>query len=175
MVPWTLPSKTQILQHSALVAGMAFRAENVMWEPPTETTASSICPGRYLSDNSLYAIVSSVLAAFDINPPLDADGKPSQLKAEVTGGLISYDTQPCSILILANTEILLGIPCHSIALSHREPGMSRALFAIVCRWIDHHVRLFCSVDRPVLNPSNPSGGYPVSFLHLVITITAPVL
>jgi len=144
MVHWTLLSKTQILQHSALVAGMPFRAEIFMWEPLTETTASSICPGRYLSDNSLYAIVSSVLAAFDINPPLDADGKPSQLKAEVTSGLISYDAQPCSILILANTEILLGIPCHSIALSHREPEMSRALFAIVCRWIDHHV-FDCSV------------------------------
>jgi len=89
MVHWTLLSKTQILQHSALGGGMALRAE-ILYEPLTETTASSICPGRYLSDNSLYAIVSSVLAAFDINPPLDADGKPSQLKAEVTSGLISY-------------------------------------------------------------------------------------
>ena len=49
----------------------------------------SICPGRHMSDNSLYAIVSSVLAAFDIKPPCDANGKPAQLKAEVTSGLLS--------------------------------------------------------------------------------------
>lgn len=46
-----------------------------------------------MSDESLYAIISSVLAVFDIKPPIDAEGRPSRLKAEVTTGLISYDVQ----------------------------------------------------------------------------------
>ncbi|KAJ3510929.1 hypothetical protein NLJ89_g4394 [Agrocybe chaxingu] len=48
-----------------------------------------ICAGRYMSDNSLYAFVSSVLAVYDIKPPIDDDGNPLQLKAEVTTGLLS--------------------------------------------------------------------------------------
>jgi len=55
----------------------------------------SICPGRHLSNNSLYAVVSSVLAVFDIKPPLDANGKPSRLNTDVTSGLLSYDIQLC--------------------------------------------------------------------------------
>ena len=48
-----------------------------------------ICPGRHMSDNSLYAIVSSVLAVYDITPSLDDDGRPVKLMAEVTSGLLS--------------------------------------------------------------------------------------
>jgi len=51
----------------------------------------SMCPGRHMSDISLYAVVSSVLAVFDIKPPLDANGKPSQLSTDVTGRIVSYD------------------------------------------------------------------------------------
>jgi len=58
--------------------------------PLTVGNIRSICPGRHLSDNSLYAVVASVLAVFDIKPPLDADGKPAQLSTDVTSGLISY-------------------------------------------------------------------------------------
>ncbi|KIM43768.1 hypothetical protein M413DRAFT_388391 [Hebeloma cylindrosporum] len=46
-----------------------------------------ICPGRHLSDNSLYAIVSSILAVCDITPPLDDDGGPVNV---VTTGISSY-------------------------------------------------------------------------------------
>ncbi|TFK36285.1 cytochrome P450 [Crucibulum laeve] len=49
-----------------------------------------ICAGRYMSDNSLYALVTSVLSVYNITPPLDEAGKPMQLKAEVTTGLLSY-------------------------------------------------------------------------------------
>ena len=48
-----------------------------------------ICPGRHLSDTSLYAIVSSILAVYDITQPLDADESTIKLEAEVTSGLIS--------------------------------------------------------------------------------------
>ena len=42
-----------------------------------------------MSDNSLYAIVSSVLAVYDITPSLDGNGKPAKLMAEVTSGFLS--------------------------------------------------------------------------------------
>ncbi|EDR09338.1 uncharacterized protein LACBIDRAFT_248749 [Laccaria bicolor S238N-H82] len=49
-----------------------------------------MCPGRYLSDNSLYSIVSSVLAVYNINAPVDESGKPNQLVVNYTSGLLSY-------------------------------------------------------------------------------------
>jgi hypothetical protein len=48
-----------------------------------------ICPGRYLSDNSLYAMISLVLAVYNITPSVDDQGNPVQLKPEVTSGLLS--------------------------------------------------------------------------------------
>lgn len=42
-----------------------------------------------MNEDSLYAIVSSILAVYDITPPLDADGRPVKLKAEVTSGFAS--------------------------------------------------------------------------------------
>lgn len=44
-----------------------------------------------MSDNSLYATVSSILAVYDITPPLDGDGRPMKLEAEVTSGFISSE------------------------------------------------------------------------------------
>ena len=49
-----------------------------------------MCPGRYLSDNSLYSIVSSVLAVYNINAPVDESGKPKQIEVNYTSGLLSY-------------------------------------------------------------------------------------
>ncbi|KIJ43395.1 hypothetical protein M422DRAFT_169954 [Sphaerobolus stellatus SS14] len=49
-----------------------------------------ICPGRHLADQSLFSIISSVLAVFDITLPLDKDGKPCKLECEMTSGAISY-------------------------------------------------------------------------------------
>ena len=69
--------------------------KNINLEPLTKTTTPRICPGRHMSKNSLYAVVSSVLAVFDIKPPLDADGKPSQLSTDVSSGLLSYVIQLC--------------------------------------------------------------------------------
>ncbi|KAF8880681.1 cytochrome P450 [Infundibulicybe gibba] len=49
-----------------------------------------ICPGRYLSDNSLYSYVSTVLATFNITPPLDADGKYVKIEGKMTAGSLCY-------------------------------------------------------------------------------------
>jgi cytochrome P450 len=49
-----------------------------------------ICPGRHLSDNSLFSIVSCLLAVYDIKPPVDDQGNTIQLKPEFTGGLLTH-------------------------------------------------------------------------------------
>ncbi|KAF5327811.1 hypothetical protein D9619_004578 [Psilocybe cf. subviscida] len=49
-----------------------------------------ICPGRYLSDNTLWSIVASTLHAFNITPALDEKGVPIPLSKNMTSGLISY-------------------------------------------------------------------------------------
>lgn len=43
-----------------------------------------------MSDISLYSIVSSVLALYNIKAPLDEFGKPKQLKADYTSRFLSY-------------------------------------------------------------------------------------
>ncbi|KAF5313818.1 hypothetical protein D9619_013039 [Psilocybe cf. subviscida] len=49
-----------------------------------------ICPGRFMSDNTLFSIVSSTLHAFNITPSLDEKGAPAKLSVKMTSGLISY-------------------------------------------------------------------------------------
>jgi len=73
-----------------MVVGMSIPHRKYYVRNVYRITTPRICPGRHLSNDSLYAVVSSVLAAFDVKPPLDADGKPSRLSTDVKGGLISY-------------------------------------------------------------------------------------
>ena len=49
----------------------------------------SACPGKHLSDNSLYSIISCLLAVYDIKPPVDDQGNTLKLKPEFTTGLLS--------------------------------------------------------------------------------------
>ena len=42
-----------------------------------------------MSDNSLYLFAACVLAAYDLTPPLDANGNPIQTKPEFTSGVLS--------------------------------------------------------------------------------------
>ena len=49
----------------------------------------SICPGRHLSDSSLYIIVSCLLAVYDIKPPVDDEGNILKLKPKFTSGLLT--------------------------------------------------------------------------------------
>jgi len=49
-----------------------------------------MCPGRYLSDNMLFSIVSSTLHAFNITPSLDENGVAIPLSKEMTSGVLSY-------------------------------------------------------------------------------------
>ncbi|PFH47242.1 hypothetical protein AMATHDRAFT_6965 [Amanita thiersii Skay4041] len=49
-----------------------------------------ICLGKHLSENSILITISSVLAVYNILPPLDMTGSPIPLKAKVTSGLLSH-------------------------------------------------------------------------------------
>ncbi|KAH9899373.1 O-methylsterigmatocystin oxidoreductase [Cubamyces lactineus] len=53
-----------------------------------------ICPGRHFADASMFIIVSSVLHAFDIAPPLGEDGKPVRLEAKMTADLLLSYPEP---------------------------------------------------------------------------------
>ncbi|KAF9458367.1 cytochrome P450 [Collybia nuda] len=48
-----------------------------------------VCPGRYLSDDSLYAMISLVLSVYNIKPPVDDRGKELHLEPAVTSGMIA--------------------------------------------------------------------------------------
>ncbi|KDQ53882.1 hypothetical protein JAAARDRAFT_415303 [Jaapia argillacea MUCL 33604] len=48
-----------------------------------------ICPGRHLSDNGMYSLVSSLLSVFDIGPPLNERGEPVPVTLEMTPGVLS--------------------------------------------------------------------------------------
>ncbi|KAK7043906.1 hypothetical protein VNI00_008072 [Paramarasmius palmivorus] len=49
-----------------------------------------ICPGRFLSDTSLFTVITSVLSVYDILPPLDEQGNPIKVEPAWTTGLVQY-------------------------------------------------------------------------------------
>lgn len=51
--------------------------------------ARRICPGRYLADQSLFAVIASVLSVFSITLPLDEQGNPVPLEGEMSNEMIT--------------------------------------------------------------------------------------
>ena len=51
---------------------------------------SRICPGRHLSNGSLFMLIASVLHTYNIQPILGEDGQRYDPFAAVITGLISY-------------------------------------------------------------------------------------
>lgn len=49
-----------------------------------------VCPGRYLAENSVFIIVAGLLAAFDISPEIDDQGRTCPLQPQFSSGLVSY-------------------------------------------------------------------------------------
>jgi len=49
----------------------------------------SICPGRYLAENSLFIAVATILQLFDISPAKDSSGKDVPPDFEWTSGVFS--------------------------------------------------------------------------------------
>ncbi|KAJ2914174.1 hypothetical protein MD484_g6242, partial [Candolleomyces efflorescens] len=48
-----------------------------------------ICPGRHLSNDAIFIVAASLLAAFDILPPKDEAGKPIDMKFNASSDVIS--------------------------------------------------------------------------------------
>jgi cytochrome P450 len=49
-----------------------------------------ICPGQYLADDSLFAIVATVLATVDIGRAVRSDGTEHVPAVDVTSGFVSH-------------------------------------------------------------------------------------
>ena len=71
--------------------GFGRRSVNGKYSPTYTLSNSfpSICPGRHLSDDSLYLNVSCLLAVYDIKPLVDDQGNILKLKPEFTTGLLT--------------------------------------------------------------------------------------
>jgi hypothetical protein len=53
---------------------------------PTETSFHlSQCPGQYLADMTTWHVVASILAAFDVSPASDNNGRPIDVRYAVNG------------------------------------------------------------------------------------------
>ena len=63
-----------MLRHTVTSHGLIFRSH---------------CPGRHLSDNSLYLISTCLLAVYDIKPPVDDQGTIIQLKPDFDSAAVS--------------------------------------------------------------------------------------
>jgi len=92
MVSWIPLCVSQELVHLVLVAGIVF-----FWSFPAQIFGTDadlimfyrICPGRFVSDNTLFSIVCSTLHTFNITPGLDEKGEYIKLSANVSSGLLS--------------------------------------------------------------------------------------
>jgi hypothetical protein len=49
-----------------------------------------ICPGRFLSQHSMFILISHILTVYNIRPALDKDGNEIEIIPTMTNGFISY-------------------------------------------------------------------------------------
>ena len=82
--------------------GFGRRSVNTTYPPNiyAHQLLPSICPGRHLSDNSLYSIVSCVLAVYDIKPPVDDQGNILKLKPEFTSKSLTLDSLNLRVMMM---------------------------------------------------------------------------
>ncbi|THU86093.1 cytochrome P450 [Dendrothele bispora CBS 962.96] len=77
---------------------------------PTFGFGRRVCPGRYFAENTIFAIVATLLATCEILPPSDSTGK--ECKSEVpvagTGAIAFYGPFECIIKPRPETSHLLG-------------------------------------------------------------------
>ncbi|KAI0028104.1 cytochrome P450 [Vararia minispora EC-137] len=62
-----------------------------------------ICPGRHMARASVWIVVANVLAAFDIGPARDKDGRVVPVKEEYTSGIVAYPS-PFECKIMPRSE-----------------------------------------------------------------------
>ncbi|KAF9444944.1 cytochrome P450 [Macrolepiota fuliginosa MF-IS2] len=67
-----------------------------------------ICPGRFFSDNNMFALIAHVLTVYDIKPTLDGAGKEIRLTPDVTGGVITQPV-PFSCRIIPRSKAAIDL------------------------------------------------------------------
>lgn len=68
-----------------------------------------ICPGRFLSMNSLFVNMACILHTFNIVPALDADGKPIRAELRSKPGMIWW-VVPISLSKACDESVVLACP-----------------------------------------------------------------
>ncbi len=58
-------------------------------QPTVNYRLCRACPGQHFAGASLFMNIAMVLHVFNITPPLDEQGKPIQVKMQITSGLSS--------------------------------------------------------------------------------------
>lgn len=53
-------------------------------------SVSSICPGRFMADTTLWISIACILTVFDIHPGKDENGNPVGVKPDFESGMIWY-------------------------------------------------------------------------------------
>jgi hypothetical protein len=49
-----------------------------------------ICPGRFLSQHSMFILIAHILTVYNIRPPLDTDGNEIEMIPRMTSGFLWY-------------------------------------------------------------------------------------
>jgi len=67
------------------LGGGASKSEASREEATKTSFYFSQCPGQYLAELSTWIVVASILAAFDVSPALDNNGRPIDVRYALNG------------------------------------------------------------------------------------------
>jgi hypothetical protein len=82
-----------MLDPDSVAFGFGRRSVHTVYPGPyiSPSVFPSICPGKHLSNNSLYLFAACFLAVYVIQPPVDDKGTIIKLKPEFTDGTLSSE------------------------------------------------------------------------------------
>jgi hypothetical protein len=106
-----------------------------------------ICPGRFLSDNSLFCIISSVLSVFDISAGINPDGSLVKVEPKWTDGLVQCALVSYYYLCAGADLRWKGTRLHSPSFSSHARRLLNILFNMRRRGIQFR---FAQVGSEVL-------------------------
>ncbi|KAF1842847.1 cytochrome P450 [Cucurbitaria berberidis CBS 394.84] len=88
-----------------------------------------VCPGRYVADNALFITIAQVLAVFNIEKPVDANGKPVEPALEFEPGVVSHPV-PYRAIIKPRSEVHEKLIKQSELQYPWEPSDAKALATV---------------------------------------------
>ncbi|KAJ8463001.1 hypothetical protein ONZ51_g10544 [Trametes cubensis] len=63
-----------------------------------------VCAGQHFADEALYLAIASILHVFNINAPLDEQGRPVKTELRQTSGLLTYPKECCCVITPRSEE-----------------------------------------------------------------------